>query len=174
MARASSWSCRAPSSRAERLREVLEPQPGAQVLEVEPGRGYYTLDVAAHLLAGGTLDILDLQPQMLDVTMRRAAARGLANISSKQGDARGLPYPDGHVDAAYLVATLGEVPEVDAALRELRRVLRPGGRLIVGEGLPDPHMIPYETLRARAEEAGFRIERRQGPRLAYFARLRVP
>jgi ubiquinone/menaquinone biosynthesis C-methylase UbiE len=158
----------------DRLRQLLDPRPGERVLEVGPGRGYYALDVAPRLIPGGTLDVVDLQQGMLDVTMRRAGERGLTTIVPTQGDAQALPYADGTFDAAYLVATLGEVPDQDAALRELRRVLRPGGRLVVGEGLPDPHMIPFATLRRRAEAAGLRLEHRHGGRLAYFASFRVP
>ena len=158
----------------DRLRQLLDPRPGERVLEVGPGRGYYALDVAPRLFPGGTLDVFDLQQEMLDVTMRRAGERGLTNIVPTQGEAQALPYADGTFDAAYLVATLGEVPDQDAALREVRRVLRPGGRLVVGEGLPDPHMIPFATLRSRAEAAGLRLERRHGGRLGYVASFRVP
>jgi ubiquinone/menaquinone biosynthesis C-methylase UbiE len=69
----------------------------------------------------------DLQQEMLDHTMRRAAEAGVRTIEPRRGDARELPYADATFDAAYLVAVLGE-----AALRELARILRPGGRLVVG------------------------------------------
>lgn len=158
----------------ERLRQLLDPRPGERVLEVGPGRGYYALDVASRLRPGGTLDIFDVQQEMLDVTMRRAGERGLPNIVPTQGDAQALPYADGAFDAAYLIATLGEVPDQNAALCELRRVLKQGGRLVVGEGLPDPHMIPFARLRGRAEAAGLRDARRRGRRLGYVARFHLP
>ncbi len=151
------------------LRSVLAPEPGERILEVGPGTGYYGLDVARWLRPGGTLDVLDLQQQMLDHTMRRAQELGISNIVPARGDARSLPYPDESFDAAYLVATLGEVPDQEGALGELRRVPRPGGRLVVGEGVPDPHMVPFGSLRERAEGAGLRFERRLGGRLGYFA-----
>ncbi len=156
-----------------RLRGILAPSPRERVLEIGPGRGYYALDVARWLLPGGTLDILDLQPDMLNFTMRRATERTISNIVPTQGDAQALPYADGAFDAAYLVATLGEARDTDAVLRELRRVLKPGGRLVVGEGAPDPHMVPFATLRSRAEGAGLRFERRLGRNLGYFASFRV-
>jgi ubiquinone/menaquinone biosynthesis C-methylase UbiE len=152
-----------------RLREALAPQAGETVLEVGPGTGYYSLPVAEWLAPGGTLHLLDLQQQMLDHTVRRAAERGLENLEPRQGDARQLPYADDAFDAAYLVAVLGEVPDQGAALRELRRVLKPGGRLVVGELLGDPHMVRERVLRDRAERAGLRFERRVGPRFGYFA-----
>ncbi|ABG03571.1 Methyltransferase type 11 [Rubrobacter xylanophilus DSM 9941] len=157
-----------------RLRRALSPSPGERLLEVGPGTGYYALHAARWVAPGGTLHVLDLQQQMLDHTTRAAAAENLGNIIPARGDAQSLPYPEGHFDAAYLVATLGEIPDQDRALRELRRVLRPGGRLVVGELLPDPHMVPLATLRARAAAAGLRYEGRLGTRLGYYARFSVP
>lgn len=154
-----------------RLREVLEPRPGERILEVGPGTGYYTLDAAEWITPGGRLDIFDLQREMLEHTMRRVRERGLRNVTATQGDARTLPYPDASFDAAYLVAVLGEIPDQDAALRELARVLRPGGRVVVGELFGDPHWVSPTRLRERAERAGLAVERRSGSPLGYFARL---
>jgi ubiquinone/menaquinone biosynthesis C-methylase UbiE len=156
----------------ERLRDALAPQPGETVLEVGPGTGYYTLAVARGLEPGGTLHGVDVQQDMLDHTMRRAVEERIGNIVPRQGDARSLPYDDATFDAAFLVAVLGEVPDQDAALRELRRVLRPDGRVVVGELFGDPHMVGEASLRRRATAAGLRFERRVGPRFGYFAVLR--
>jgi ubiquinone/menaquinone biosynthesis C-methylase UbiE len=156
-----------------RLREALEPRPGETVLEVGPGTGYYALDVAGQLAPGGTLHIFDLQQEMLDHTLERARRSGVANVVARQGDARSLPYGDATFDGAYLVAVLGEIPDPDAALRELRRVLRPGGRLVVGELFGDPHMVGIGALQRCSSSAGLRLETRVGPRIGYFARLRI-
>jgi ubiquinone/menaquinone biosynthesis C-methylase UbiE len=155
-----------------RLREALDPRPGETVLEVGPGTGYYSLDVARWIQPAGTLHLLDLQQEMLDHTMLRAREARLDNLEPRQGDARALPYPDGTFDAAILVAVLGEVPDQDGALRELRRVLKSTGRIVVGELAGDPHMVTAGALRARAESAGLALERRVGPRFGYFGVLR--
>ena len=154
-----------------RLREILAPESGERVLEVGPGTGYYSLHAAHWIEPDGTLDILDIQQEMLNHTIRRAHELGISNIVSTRGDAQALPYPDGSFDAAYLNVMLGEVPDQDAALREVRRVLKPGGRLIVGEVFLDPHMIPFGTLQTRAEMAGFEFESRLGGPLGYYARF---
>jgi SAM-dependent methyltransferase len=157
-----------------RLREILDAQPGERVLEVGPGTGYYTLDVAEWVKPEGQVDILDLQQEMLDHTMRRAGERGLANVTPTQSDATAMPYEDGTFDAAFLVTVLGEIPDQDAALRELTRVLKPGGRLVVGELIGDPHYVRLEPLRLRASGAGLSFERRVGNALGYFARFSKP
>ena len=82
------------------LRSVLAPEPGKRVLEVGPGTGHYALRVARWLEPDGTLDILDLQQEMLDHTMRRAEKFGIPNIVPARGDAGSLPYTDASFDAA--------------------------------------------------------------------------
>ena len=155
----------------KRLLEALAPLSGERVLEVGPGTGYYSLPVADRL-GDGSLDIFDIQQEMLDHVMRAAAKRGVANITPTLGDAQHLPYEDATFDAAFLVTVLGEIPDQDAALHELARVLKPGGRLVVGELFGDPHMVTLGKLRQRAEQVGLPLEDRVGTPLAYFARLR--
>ena len=156
-----------------RLREMLSPEPGQRVLEVGPGTGYYALQAARWLEPGGILDILDIQQEMLDHTMHRARAMGVSNIVPRRGDAQALPYPDDHFDSAYLVATLGEVPDKGRALRELRRVLKRGGRLVVGEVSLDPHKVTFEELRRLTEAGGLDHERTLKGTLGYFAAFRA-
>jgi ubiquinone/menaquinone biosynthesis C-methylase UbiE len=157
-----------------RLRDALEPRPGERVLEVGPGTGYYALKAAEWIAPDGLLEIFDLQQEMLDHTMRGAADRGLENVTATQGDATSLPYEDASFDAAYLVTVLGEIPDQAAALRELRRVLKPGGRLVVGEVALDPHVVFPGPLRERAEAAGLRFDRQVGGTLGFFARYFAP
>ena len=162
----------------DRLREVLAPRSGERILEIGPGTGYYTLDMAewlapgtADLGGGGLVEIFDLQQEFLDHVMARAVERGLANVVPTQGDATALPYADASIDAVVLTAVLGEIPDPLAALREIRRVLKPDGRLIVGELFGDPHFTTLASLKRQAAEAGLRYEAHSGNWLAYFARL---
>ncbi|HZA89751.1 MAG TPA: class I SAM-dependent methyltransferase [Solirubrobacterales bacterium] len=156
-----------------RLREALGPEPGERVLEIGPGTGYYTLDLAEWVGSQGEVEIFDIQQEMLGHTMERARERGVSNVRATLGDARSLPYEDDSFDAVVLVTVLGEIPDQDAALREINRVLKPGGRLVVGELFGDPHMVTLGALRRRAEAAGLVFERHLGPKIGYFARLRA-
>jgi ubiquinone/menaquinone biosynthesis C-methylase UbiE len=155
-----------------RLREILEPRPGERVLEVGPGTGYYALPVAGWLAPDGRLDVVDVQQEMLDHTSGRAREQGLGNLVPTRADATALPYPDESFDAAYLVTVLGEIPDQGAALRELRRVVKPAGRIVVGELFGDPHMVTHGALRNRAAASGLQVDHKLGGRLWHFTRLR--
>ncbi|MDX6589187.1 MAG: hypothetical protein QOI84_461, partial [Solirubrobacterales bacterium] len=155
----------------ERLRAVLRPEPGERTLEIGVGTGYYSLDLAEWIGPDGTLELFDLQREFLDHAMRAAADRALGNLVATEGDATDLPYEDGSIDAVVLIAVLGEIPDSAAALREVHRVLRPSGRLVVGELFGDPHFTTRGSLERMGAAAGLTLEERSGSWFGYFARL---
>ena len=132
---------------------------GERVLEIGPGTGYYTLDMAEWVGPEGTVEIFDIQQEMLDHTMRRAAERGL--------DER-RPDP-GRRDRAALRGrarwTRSSSPPCSARSPSRRRpardprVLRPDGRLVVGELFGDPHFTTQAALRRQGAEAGLCLRR---------------
>jgi SAM-dependent methyltransferase len=154
------------------LMRALAPRTGERILEIGPGLGQHAVEVAACLGPTGRVDILDVQQDMLDATATRAKRRGVSNIVGTLADSNeGLPYESATFDAAYVVTVLGEIPDPPQTLSELRRVLKPGGRLIVGEIAVDPDFISPRRLRAMAEAAGLRLVRRSGPPFAYHAQF---
>lgn len=155
----------------ERLCQVLEPQPGERILEIGPGTGLFSIPVAKCLAPGGSLDVFDIQQPMLDHTLRAAAAHSIGNIAATRGDARLLPYPENTFDAAFMMTVLGEIPNYETTLGELRRVLKPDGRLVVGEFIFDWHAVPFRVLKRRAGRQGLGFEHRLGPRISYIARF---
>ena len=76
---------RTRSSPASGCARCCGPRAGERILEIGPGTGYYTLDIAEWVGADGKVEIFDLQQEMLDHTMRRAAERGLANVVPDPG-----------------------------------------------------------------------------------------
>lgn len=138
-----------------RLVDSLELNGGERVLELGPGPGFFSVEVA-HRLTTGQLELFDIQPEMLDKARRKLDRAACHNASFRSGDAsEGLPYPDTSLDVAFVVQTLGEVPDKYACLRELHRVLTPDGRLVIQEGFPDPDRLSVAETRQIAETAGF-------------------
>ncbi|MGW5659777.1 class I SAM-dependent methyltransferase [Streptomyces sp. NPDC003758] len=159
-----------PCLTSSNLDSVLRPRPGERMLEVGPGTGLQSLHVAPQLGSDGRLDVLDIQPEMLDHVMRGAQRRGITNITPNRADARELPFADGTFDALYLVTALGEIPEPERVLAEAVRVLAPGGRIVVGEFF-DRHWIPFGTLHRLADGSGLHLAGRHGSTFAYLARF---
>ncbi len=155
----------------DRLKEILRPAEGERILEIGPGTGYYSLDLAEWIGPGGTLEVFDIQQEMLDHTTGRATEAGITNVVPTQGDAADLPYENDSVDAVVLTTVLGEIPDGDRALAEIARVLRPDGRLIVGELMGDPHYVSFGSLQSRCAEAGLHCKERLGGWIGYFARF---
>jgi ubiquinone/menaquinone biosynthesis C-methylase UbiE len=155
----------------ERLGAVLRPRSGERILEIGVGTGYYSLDLARWVGREGTVELFDLQQEFLDHVSRAAAEHGLGNLVATRGDATALPFDDATMDAVVLIAVLGEIPDSLAALREIRRVLRPGGRLVVGELFGDPHFTTRASLERQGAATGLRLQERSGSWLGYFARL---
>lgn len=128
---------------------------GQTVLELGPGPGYFTPDAGTLVGARGRVLSIDLQPGMLPLLRERLREYATANAFAIAGDATRLPLADGSVDTAFLVTVLGEVPDRPAALAELRRVLKPGGKLGFLETLTDPDYVFVDTMKDLCRSYGF-------------------
>lgn len=159
-----------PTQVVDRLRLA----PGMRVLEVGPGTGVYTVGVARRIGPTGYLAAVDVQPRMLAKTEEKLRRAGLANVETLLADATELPFADQSFDLALFVTVLGEIPDKAAALAEVYRVLRPGGRLSVTEMLPDPDYSLRGTIIARCNEAGFALSEEYGNFFAYTVNFQKP
>jgi len=152
--------------RYDQLVASLALRPGMHVLEIGPGGGGLTAQIARDP-CGVSVTCLDVQPAMLART-RGAVPPAVAMVC---GDAARLPFADGTVDRVVMVTVLGEVPDRAAALRECARVLGDGGWLVVVEAMPDPDYLPAPQVRAEAAAAGLVQTGHEGPWYRYTLRL---
>jgi ubiquinone/menaquinone biosynthesis C-methylase UbiE len=144
------------------------------VLEVGPGPGFYSVEIARRL-TDGRLDLFDIQPEMLDKARRQLEQAGFRDVGFTAGQAsEGFPFPDITFDVAFLAAVIGEVPDKQACIRSLSRVLKPGGRLVFDERFPDPDRVGVQELRDLAERENFEFVEATGSRwhdIVHFRRV---
>ncbi len=132
------------------VREGLAAKPGERILDAGCGLGFYLTELAAEVGQEGSVAGLDRSEQMLEYASRKTA--DAPNVSVVVGEATELPFEDSSFDAALSVQVLEYVDEVDVALAELHRVLRPGGRLVVWD-VDWPALAWYSEDRERMRAA---------------------
>ena len=108
------------------IRAALSLQQGERVLDIGSGPGFLAAEMAAEVGPGGRVHGIDPSESMLAGARRRGAP-----VEYGTGDALALPFPDEHFDVAVSTQVYEYVEDIAAALAEARRVLRPGGRLLV-------------------------------------------
>jgi demethylmenaquinone methyltransferase/2-methoxy-6-polyprenyl-1,4-benzoquinol methylase len=111
----------------------LNPQPGWRCLDVAGGTGDIAFRIArAARKRGGEagITVCDINPDMLAEGVKRAEALGEKGIGWVAGDAQDLPMPDASFDCYTIAFGIRNVTDIDKALREARRVLKPGGRFL--------------------------------------------
>jgi len=147
-------------------------RPGERVLELGPGPGAFTVAAAQQTGPGGSLVAVDIQPAMIAAVERKVQQAGLTNVETRVASAHELPLDDESVDRAFLVTVLGEIPDRQRALAELRRVLTPGGTLSITEQFMDPDYPLAGTVIRWAGEAGFKLAERYGSWWTYTLNFR--
>ena len=107
-----------------------ELRPGMRLLDVGCGPGSITRGLAERVAPGEVVGV-DLSKETLEAARQDAAARGLTNLRYEEGSVYALPFPDASFDVAFAHQVLQHLREREAAIREMVRVLRPGGWLAV-------------------------------------------
>ena len=112
--------------------DQLELSPGSSVLEVAAGSGRDSEIIAQRLGSSGTLCVQDISSGMLSKAIEKLSGRD-CRVSFALADACRLPYQDRVFDAVFSFGGLGEFPDIRAALKEMVRVCKPGGKVVVGD-----------------------------------------
>jgi SAM-dependent methyltransferase len=131
--------------------------PGLVVLEVGCGAGTYLEEAARTAGRGGEAWGLEPDPEQAEFARSRFRAQGLTTVTVDVAPTDQLPYSDAGFDLAYLVAMLGRLGDREGTLREVSRVLKPGGRLAITEHLADSHYVPASIVTRFCVAAGFEI-----------------
>src|SRR5438552_12063033 len=125
------------TSTAARYFKFARIQPGEAVLDVGTGTGVVAITAAR---AGARVTALDLTPELLAQARENARIAQCSNVEWIEGDAEDLPYPDGSFDV--VVSQFGHMfaPRPDVAIAQMRRVLKPGGRIAFSTWPPE-HLV---------------------------------
>ncbi|HVL97886.1 MAG TPA: methyltransferase domain-containing protein [Egibacteraceae bacterium] len=108
---------------------VREPRGFDRALEIGAGTGFFLLNLAQAGIAG-ELHVTDISSRMVQVCVANGSRLGL-QVQGRVADAEALPYPDDTFDLVVGHAVVHHLPDLDTAFAELRRVLVPGGRLVI-------------------------------------------
>ena len=110
------------------LWSLLAPNPGMRILDVGCGTGLQSLKLARH---GCEVTGIDIAPNMLHEAVRKSGEEGLS-IDFRRMDCQQMEFPDNSFDAAISMAAFEFIPDPLRAYREMRRVVKPGGLIVIG------------------------------------------
>jgi ubiquinone/menaquinone biosynthesis C-methylase UbiE len=164
------WLVRESRQREEDCRTMLEAlgvRPGQTICDMGCGNGFYTLQLARLVGPRGRVYAVDIQPEMLQMLVRNAAAARLANIRPVLGTPIDPRLPKGEIDLMLCVDVYHEFSHPEAMLAKIRESLSPEGRLVLVEFRGEDPAVPIKPLhkmtkaqvRAELEPAGFGVVR---------------
>jgi SAM-dependent methyltransferase len=153
----------------EQIMDALGIAERSVVADIGAGGGWFTIRLARRVGAGGLVFAQDIQPQMLEATMRRVTREGLGNVRRVQGTADDPRLPPGSCDAVLMLDTYHELDSPVAMLRNIAKALKPQGRIGVvdfkRDGLgPGPDLeerVDPEQVLRDAEASGLRLVSRE-------------
>ena len=131
------------------VHEALGAAPGDRVLDAGCGAGFYVAETLERVGPGGSVVGVDASQPMLALAAKRS--EGHDNVSFHEGDVTALPVADADFDRALSVQVLEYVADIPGALRELHRVLRPSGRVLLWD-------VDWATVSWRSDDPA-RMER---------------
>lgn len=161
-------------NQAATIVQHLELQEGMSVLDAGCGPGRLTIPVASKVGPSGEVVAMDIQAGMLRRTQEKAREANLTNIKFLEAGVGENKLEHDKFDRALLVTVLGEIPNREAALKEIFDALKPGGILSVTEIIFDPHFQRRSTVLKLASAVGFREIKAFGNCIAFTLNLEKP
>lgn len=143
------------NNRSTTIIQQLDVQPGMKVTDIGCGPGRVTIPLAEVIGPSGRVTAVDIQQNMLLKVKNKAKAKGLQNIVFLRANISEANLEPDEMDRAVMVNVLGEVPDKEAALKEVFNTLKPGGMLCITEVILDPHFQSREKVSEWAASAGF-------------------
>jgi ubiquinone/menaquinone biosynthesis C-methylase UbiE len=140
---------------------------GMKILEIGPGSGTFTFEIAKHVGDDGCVYAIDIQESIVTTLGAKIEQLGVDNVSVRQASAYDLPFSNGYFDRVFMVTVLGEIPNKRKALLEIKRVLKDEGLLAIGEFLPDPDYPRKSTVTGWCHDSGFELNEQFGNWLHY-------
>ena len=162
------------TNRAAVITEHLELQTGMTVLDAGCGPGRLAIPIARRVGKEGHIIAVDIQPGMLKRAQEKARNANITNIQFVEAGIGQGKLGHNRFDRALLVTVLGEIPDREAALKEIHDALKPGGILSVTEVIFDPHFQSRKIVARIAEAVGFRENGFFGNRIAFTLNLEKP
>ena len=110
--------------------------------------------------------------QQLENKLAKPENQDITNIKLIESSAYNLPFDDNSLDLVFMVTVLGEIPDHDKALKEIKRVLKPGGILAITEMFIDPYYLLKTTVTKKGEKSGFILDEISGSFWEYTIRFK--
>ena len=148
-----------------------------QVLDLGCGSGAFTIFMARAVGEKGRVYALDIQADMLkqlENKLSRPENKDIKNVKLIESSAYDLPFEDSSLDVVCMTTVLQEIPDRNRALQQVKRVLKPGGFLVVTELFPDPDYPWKSTTIKLGKEAGFVLDEASGSFFNYTVRFKKP
>lgn len=146
------------------LLEKLGVGGETDVLDIGAGTGYFSIPAAG--MTSGTVFAVDTEPAMLQMMRERAAAEGITNMNVTEGALERLPFDDGSIDRVIASLVLHITERLPDSIREIARVMQPGGRCLCLEWqedpneqrVPRPNRVHPDDLSRMLQQAGLEVE----------------
>jgi ubiquinone/menaquinone biosynthesis C-methylase UbiE len=158
-----------------RVIDLLGLHKNDRVADVGCGKGVFSIEAAKRVGERGVIYAVDSKTSMIDAVSRKLDALQLGkNVQLIVSPLDKILIDTASVDAAMLISALPRIPDRLATLKEIKRILKPGGVLVIGEELLEPEYVRPVVIQEWAHDAGFKLVGRSGSPFSYILKFIKP